>query len=359
MYQSILRPLFFKLPAETAHNLAFSILESTQSMTNVLPRMLDVKDERLHQSIWGIPFRNPIGLAGGFDKNARCIRWWDWLGFSFAEIGTVTPLPQIGNPKPRMFRYPEEHAIVNRMGFNNDGSDAIRERLEASSKMMNQKPFVLGVSIGKQKETPANEIEQVIRDYVSSIDKLYLYGDYFAVNVSSPNTKDLRSLQERNALEQLLRALLETLDELAAVYNHPKRKPLCVKIAPDITREQLEDITEVVLNNKIDGIIATNTTNQTANRETGGLSGVPLRVKSTEVIHRISQLTDGNVPIIGCGGIFTAEDAIEKLQAGAWLLQVYTGIVYEGPAMVYSMNKSLVQYIQKNGLESIEKIRKQ
>lgn len=359
MYQTILRPLFFKLPAETAHNLAFSMLESTQSMTDVLPRMLEVKDERLHQTIWGIPFRNPIGLAGGFDKNARCIRWWDWLGFSFAEIGTVTPLPQKGNPKPRMFRYPDEHAIVNRMGFNNDGSEAIRERLEASSDIMNQKPFVLGVSIGKQKETPANEIDRVIQDYVSSIDKLYLYGDYFAVNVSSPNTKDLRSLQERNALEQLLRALLETLDELAVVHNHPKRKPLCVKIAPDITEEQLEDITEVVINNKIDGIIATNTTNQTANRESGGLSGIPVREKSTAVIHKISQLTAGSVPIIGCGGIFTAEDAIEKLQAGAWLLQVYTGFVYEGPAMVRSINKSLLQYIQENSFESIETIRKQ
>lgn len=327
-------------------------------MADALPRLLDVKDERLQQTIWGIPFRNPIGLAGGFDKNARCPRWWDWLGFSYAEIGTVTPLPQTGNPKPRLFRYPEELAIVNRMGFNNDGSDAIRQRLDQSSEKMKDKPFVLGVSIGKQKETPANDIEQVIRDYVSSIDKLYLFGDYFAVNVSSPNTKDLRSLQERNALEQLLRALLETLDEMAAVYNH-KRKPLCVKIAPDITGEQLEDIIEVVINNRIDGIIATNTTNQTANRESGGLSGVPLRDRSTEIIRRIAEMSEGKVPIIGCGGIFNSDDALEKLQAGAWLLQVYTGFVYQGPTMVSKINRSLSQHLTQHNLNSIAAIRQQ
>lgn len=356
MYQSLIRPLLFKLPAETAHNLSFSMLQSLDGAINYLPRMYEYPDVLLEQTLWGLPFRNPIGLAGGFDKNARCIRWWDWLGFSFAEIGTVTPMPQVGNSRPRLFRYPEEKALVNRMGFNNEGADAIRDRLEKYQPYKSGKPFVLGVSIGKQKDTPADDIELVIRDYVSSLDKLYLNGDYFAVNVSSPNTKDLRSLQERNALESLLRALLQTLDELAVLHNHPKRKPLCIKIAPDLSETQITDIVDVVVNNRIDGIIATNTTNQTANRETGGLSGAPLRERSTEVIRKIAQLTNREVAIIGCGGIFSFEDALEKLQAGAWLLQVYTGFVYEGPSMVYRLNKSLAEYIKEQQLKSIREI---
>lgn len=357
MYKSLIRPMLFQLPAETAHNVSFSILQNLEGITGWLPRVFDYSNSALEQTIWGLPFRNPIGLAGGFDKNARCICWWDWLGFSYAEIGTVTPLPQVGNPKPRLFRYHDEQALVNRMGFNNEGADAIRDRLENHHQKKSNKPFVLGISIGKQKDTPADDIERVIRDYVSSLDKLYLFGDYFAVNVSSPNTKDLRSLQERNALESLLRALLLTLDELAAMHNHLKRKPLCIKIAPDLTESQLIDIAEVVHNNHIDGIIAANTTNQTAARESGGLSGAPLRERSTEVIHRIAQLTNGSVPIIGVGGIFRVEDALEKLQAGAWLLQVYTGFVYEGPSMVYRLNKDLTAWMQEYDLKSIQDIR--
>ncbi len=357
MYKSLIRPILFKLPAETAHNISFSLMQSTQWMTGILPRLFDINDPRLQQTVWGIPFRNPIGLAGGFDKNARCVPWWNWLGFSFAEIGTVTPLPQTGNPKPRLFRYPDEHAIVNRMGFNNAGSEKVAQQLKQYAEAMSNQNFVIGASIGKQKETPADQIDLVIRDYQTSIDCLYDFSDYFAVNVSSPNTKDLRALQERNSLESLLRALIQTLDELAAVNNQPKRKPICVKIAPDLNDEQIENIVEVVTTNRMDGIIATNTTNQTGDRESGGLSGQPLRERSTEVIHRIAQLTKGKVPIIGCGGIFTFEDALEKLQAGAWLLQVYTGFVYEGPAMIPRINRELVRCMEENDIHHIENIR--
>lgn len=359
MYKRWIRPLLFRLPPETAHDLALWVMERTQGAAAYLPRRLEPNDERLQQTIWGIPFRNPIGLAGGFDKNARCIQWWDSLGFAFAEIGTVTPRPQSGNPKPRLFRYPEEQALVNRMGFNNQGADRIRSRLEAASNSANHKRCVLGVSIGKQKETPAHDLHAVIADYEYTLEQLHPFADYFAVNVSSPNTRDLRTLQERNSLEALLRALIHKLNDLAAAQNQNpvKRKPLCVKIAPDITSAQIEDIADVVLNNRIDGIIATNTSNQTANRETGGLSGAPLRQRATEVIHAFAQYTQAQVPIIGCGGIFTAQDAVEKLHAGAWLLQIYTGFVYEGPAMAGRLNRSLSQYLQDHHLDSIQQMR--
>jgi dihydroorotate dehydrogenase len=287
--------------------------------------------------LFGIDFPNPVGLAAGLDKNARLVKEFSSLGFGFVEIGTVTALPQKGNPKKRLFRIVDQEAIINRMGFNNDGVKKIAKRLRKKGKV------IVGGNIGKNKNTT---FEDTISDYLISFDNLFDYVDYFAVNVSSPNTENLRDLQHQENLRHLLNKLQQN--------NKSKKypKPILLKIAPDLSENQLLDIIEVVKETKIDGIIATNTTvdrSQLKNtskiiNEKGGLSGAPLKDKSTEIIRFLHKNSNGSIPIVGVGGIMSPEDAIEKIKAGASLIQLYSGLIYSGPTLVKQINNAILKY---------------
>jgi dihydroorotate dehydrogenase len=293
-----------------------------------------VKDSRLETEVFGLKFKNPVGLAAGFDKNAVLYKELSNFGFGFIEIGTLTPKAQDGNPKKRLFRLKEDSAIINRMGFNNGGVE------EAVLRLKKNNGVLIGGNIGKNKVTPN---EEATSDYEICFDALFDYVDYFVVNVSSPNTPNLRALQDKEPLTQLLQTLQNK--NLAK----PKQKPILLKIAPDLTDEQLLDIIDIVNETKIAGVIATNTTLsreglQSENKiEAGGLSGKPLAKRATEVIRFLSEKSNKSFPIIGVGGIHSAEDAIEKLEAGASLVQLYTGFIYEGPALVKAINKAILR----------------
>ncbi len=300
--------------------------------------MFGVQDPKLERELFGLKFPNPVGLAAGFDKDAKLIDELGNLGFGFIEIGTLTPKGQEGNPKPRLFRLPEDQAIINRMGFNNEGVDA------AVARLRNRKSKVIvGGNIGKNKVTPN---EEALNDYLYCFKALYDVVDYFVVNVSSPNTPDLRALQEKEPLQQLLLALQEQNSKM------PKPKPLLLKIAPDLNEAQLNDIIEIAQEAKLSGIIATNTTISRDGLHTtsqkvqeigaGGLSGKPLTKRSTEIIRYLRQHLPQTIKLIGVGGIMTAEDALEKLDAGADLVQLYTGFIYEGPSLISQINKKLL-----------------
>jgi len=301
--------------------------------------LFKVKDARLEREVFGLKFDNPVGLAAGFDKDAKLFDELASFGFGFVEIGTVTPLPQDGNPKPRLFRVKDDSGLINRMGFNNQGIEAVVARLRRR-----KTNITIGGNIGKNKVTPN---EKAVADYEICFEKLFPYVDYFAVNVSSPNTPGLRDLQEKAPLT----ALLNRLQELNSAKE--SRKPILLKIAPDLTNEQLDDIIEIVAGTKIDGVVATNTTIDRSGLKTdktkveaigsGGLSGKPVRVRSTEVIKYLADKSNRAFPIIGVGGIHSAEDALEKLDAGATLLQVYTGFIYEGPSLVKRINKAILK----------------
>jgi dihydroorotate dehydrogenase len=298
-----------------------------------------VKDARLEREVFGLKFDNPVGLAAGFDKDAKLFDELASFGFGFIEIGTVTPLPQEGNPKPRLFRLKDDSGLINRMGFNNQGIEAAVARLRRR-----KTNIIIGGNIGKNKVTSN---EKAVDDYEICFEKLFPYVDYFAVNVSSPNTPGLRDLQEKAPLT----ALLNRLQELNIAKE--SRKPILLKIAPDLTNEQLDDIIEIVADTKIDGVVATNTTIDRSGLKTdknkvdaignGGLSGKPVRIRSIEVIKYLADKSNKAFPIIGVGGIHSAEDALEKLDAGATLLQVYTGFIYEGPALVKRINKAILK----------------
>lgn len=292
--------------------------------------------KKFQYTLFNLNFSNPVGLAAGFDKNAKYLRELEALGFGFVEIGTVTPKPQAGNDKPRLFRLPKDKAIINRMGFNNDGVEVMKKRLmDWQMKVGNAKSkMIIGGNIGKNKITPN---EEAWKDYEICFNELYEYVDYFVVNVSSPNTPGLRELQEKESLRKIL-THLQTLRSQKTNY-----KPILLKIAPDLTNEQLDDVIDLSTEIKLDGLVATNTTISRAHLITepatlekicaGGLSGLPVKQRSTEVVHYIHQKTNGSIPIIASGGIFTAADAREKLNAGASLVQVWTGFIYEGPAI--------------------------
>ncbi|MBD3265529.1 quinone-dependent dihydroorotate dehydrogenase [bacterium] len=349
-YIHVARPLLFQVDPETVHDWMMRCIPYSRPLKPWIKSFFSFQDAQLEQEIWGLKFANPIGLAGGFDKNAECADMWDMFGFGFVELGTVTPLPQAGNPKPRLFRYPREKALVNRMGFNNDGSARIAKRLSDQVKKKRGFPGITGISIGKQFNTPVDNLELVKEDYVTCLETLYPYADYFAVNVSSPNTQNLRDLQSVDHLDILLGALLDSMDE----HVEGQRKPLLVKFAPDLSDDDIKSATHVILNRELDGIIATNTTNQTGGRETGGLSGTPLRERATDVIRLIAAETGGTLPLIGSGGIFTVEDAIEKMKAGAWLLQGYTGFVYHGPAFAKTLCEGICQYMKEQNCMTIQ-----
>ena len=298
-----------------------------------------VKKVGLEREVFGIKFDNPVGLAAGFDKDAKLFDELASFGFGFIEIGTVTPLPQDGNPKPRLFRLNDDSGLINRMGFNNQGIELVVARLRRK-----KSDIIIGGNIGKNKHTLN---EDAVNDYAICFEKLFSYVDYFAVNVSSPNTPGLRDLQEKKPLTALLNSLQELNNK------KEKRKPILLKIAPDLTNEQLDDIIDIVVDTKIDGVIASNTTIDRSGLKTnensvqaignGGLSGKPIRLRSTQVIKYLADKSNKAFPIIGVGGIHSAEDAIEKLDAGATLLQVYTGFIYEGPSIVKRINKAILE----------------
>lgn len=305
---------------------------------NLLKSIYTVDDLRLEREVFGLKFKNPVGLAAGFDKNAEYIEDMANFGFGFIEIGTVTPKPQAGNDKPRMFRLVNDEALINRMGFNNQGADVAAGRLKY---LKNTQGVIIGGNIGKNKITPN---EDAVNDYIYCFHVLYDYVDYFVVNVSSPNTPGLRDLQEKGPLMHILNTLQDLNNQ------KPIAKPILLKIAPDLTDSQLDDIVEIVTETKIAGLIATNTTisreglksDPNLVKEVGGVSGKPLTKRSTEVIKYINEKANGAFPIIGVGGIHSAEDAIEKLNAGAALVQVYTGFIYEGPTLISNICKSLL-----------------
>jgi dihydroorotate dehydrogenase len=341
MYKIVRFILFFFNP-EFIHNILFRLIKFTAMIPGInwtWRLLFKVKDTRLEREVFGLKFENPVGLAAGFDKDAKLFDELGAFGFGFVEIGTVTPLPQEGNPKPRLFRVKQDNALINRMGFNNSGIEAVTSKLRRKKTKL-----IIGGNIGKNKLTPN---EDAVSDYEICFEKLFPYVDYFAVNVSSPNTPGLRDLQEKAPLT----ALLNRLQELNSAKD--KRKPILLKIAPDLTNAQLDDIVTIVADTKIDGVIATNTTIDRNGLKTdknklkaignGGLSGKPVKSRSTEVIKYLADTSNKAFPIIGVGGIHSPVDALEKLDAGATLVQLYTGFIYEGPALIKRINKAILQ----------------
>lgn len=340
MYKTLLRPLFFKIDAERIHHRVFDWLHIAGRLPGLMPLASAIyrfEHRSLERTVLGIRFRNPVGIAAGLDKDAKVIDELAAFGFGFIEIGTLTPKPQQGNEKPRLFRLPADKALINRMGFNNEGVDAAVARLKRRKSKV-----IIGGNIGKNKATPN---EEALHDYVACFHALDPYVDYFAVNVSSPNTPGLRALQEKEPLRNLLSAI----KRLSQSSNKPK--PVLLKIAPDLTNDQLDDVIEILLLTKTDGVIATNTTISREGLNTaedvvkqmgsGGLSGAPLTKRSTEIIRYLRTKLGANYPIIGVGGIMTPTDALEKLDAGADLIQLYTGFVYEGPGLVKRIKESI------------------
>lgn len=331
--------MLYQMPPERAHYFTAGALNTACSIAPIrsaIRAAFATTDGALEREVFGLKFPNPVGLAAGFDKNALWIDALEALGFGFIEIGTVTPKPQPGNDKPRLFRLIKDEALINRMGFNNQGVDTAVRHIQESN---HRTP--LGGNIGKNKVTPN---DQAVRDYEISFRKLYDHVDYFVVNVSSPNTPGLRELQGKDELKRIFDALFEIREKQSI------RRPVLLKIAPDLNDSQLEEIVTLVKEMGIDGLIATNTTlsrkglrsNPNLTKETGGLSGKPVTSRSTEVIRAIRDLSGGSIPIIGVGGIHSADDAIEKLEAGASLVQLYTGFIYEGPGLIRRINKRLL-----------------
>jgi dihydroorotate dehydrogenase len=332
LYRSVVRPILFSLDAERVHHLAMSGLAAFGPL---LERWAPKNpDPRLARSFFGLTFPNPVGLAAGFDKNAVALAAWAGLGFGFAEVGTITARAQSGNPKPRVFRVPECDAIINRLGFNNDGADAIAERLRRLRMTQRWPTIPVGINLGKSRVTP---VEEATADYLLSFDRLQHYGDYFVLNVSSPNTPGLRALQDHVALDELLGDVQR---------RNAAGAPLLVKIAPDLEWAQLEDILALVEEHHVAGLIATNTTVDLTSvpeprRTQGGLSGHPLRERATQIVRFITARS--KVPVIAVGGILSPDDALEKFDAGAALIQLYTGFIYEGPGLIRRICEALVQ----------------
>lgn len=337
MYKAIIQPILFQIDPEKVHYFTFSMLRKLFRLPFVLgivKKKFLVEDPRLEREVFGLKFKNPVGLAAGFDKDAKLYRELAAFGFGFIEIGTLTPKPQPGNEKKRLFRLKEDKAIINRMGFNNGGVEEAVERLRKN------KNVLIGGNIGKNKVTPN---DRAVDDYIVCFDALFEHVDYFVVNVSSPNTPNLRELQDKEPLTNLLNTLQKKNTE------KPNPKPILLKIAPDLTDSQLLDIIDIIKDTGIAGVIATNTTISRENltsgeqNETGGLSGKPLKERATEVIRFLSEKSNKAFPIIGVGGIMSPEDALEKLEAGASLVQVYTGFIYEGPKLIRDINKEILK----------------
>ena len=361
LWRSIGRSLLFKFPAEWAHHFsmgAFTGLSSIPAIPSLVRSKYTVNDQRLGTEVFGLPFANPVGLAAGFDKDAKWFPDLANLGFSHVEVGTLTGKGQSGNPKPRLFRLPADKAIINRMGFNNAGSDAAARRLAKTPKA--SPSDILGINIGKTKVVP---VEEATSDYLFSFERLFSYADYFTVNVSSPNTPGLRTLQNREPLIELLTAIQE-LNAKLATDHEIAAKPILLKIAPDLGEGQLEDIVSIVKETKLAGLIATNTTisrdglkspdSMVSEIGNGGLSGSPLTSRSRNVVSQAFKLADGAFPIIGVGGIMNGDDAWSMIGAGASLVQLYTGFIYGGPSIVKDINKTILRRITELNLNSVQ-----
>lgn len=333
-----LRPLLFRLDPETAHHLSLSWLQSLARLGPLNPFRQSLP--ACERTVMGLTFQNPVGLAAGLDKNADYLAGLAALGFGFIEVGTVTPLPQAGNPKPRLFRLPEAKALINRMGFNNKGVDYTVEQVKKA-----RFNGILGINIGKNRATP---LERALEDYSIALRKVYPYADYIAVNISSPNTPGLRELQQGEHLRHLLAGLKEERDRLAQ--QQQKRVPLAIKIAPDLTHDQLKRLADTLAEHQMDAVIATNTTasresveNLPHGQEAGGLSGKPLFEQATDAVRQLHRHLQGALPIIACGGILSPEDAKKKIEAGASLVQIYSGLIYQGPGLVKAIGDALAE----------------
>jgi dihydroorotate dehydrogenase len=336
MIYPLLRQALFKLDAETAHNLTLKLLQNT--LRGKLGQAFNAQVPHNPTTVMGLDFKNPVGLSAGLDKNADYLDGLGNLGFGFIEVGTVTPRPQLGNPKPRMFRIEQKSAILNRMGFNNKGVDYLIEQVK-----QHRYKGILGINIGKNKDTP---LESANSDYLNCLEKVYPYADYVAVNISSPNTPGLRDLQHGDMLDTLFSQLKLKQHELAELHN--QYVPIAVKIAPDMSDDEIDAFAQTALQHKIDAVIATNTTNSREGVEglkiaeqAGGLSGAPLTQKSTLVISRLGTTLAGSIPIIGVGGIMSPEDAQAKIDAGASLVQLFSGFVYKGPSLIKQISKQI------------------
>ena len=364
VYRNFIRPALFSLDAERIHEFTLNQL-SRASRSGFACRALEsfFAAPPLSVDLFGLRFPNPVGLAAGMDKNARAVSAWAALGFGFSELGAVTWHAQSGNPAPRIFRAVAEHAIVNRMGFNNDGAEALGATLRDWRAAGHWPRHPVGINLGKSRITP---LEKAAQDYANSFRVLRDLADFFVVNVSSPNTPDLRQLQDKTALDEILAALHEVQCERPAVTaprNAPRAKPILVKVAPDLSFDALDEIVELAERRNLAGIVATNTTlarpetrdvrARTVYLESGGLSGQPLRKRSTEVVRHLFRQTRGRLPIIGVGGIFTAQDAWEKITAGASLIQVYTGLVYEGPGLAKAIVAGLRGMLAERGMKGV------
>jgi len=353
LYRQWVLPLFFKLEPETAHWVAMEGIRLAGQIPfglQCLAGLFGLEDARLETDVFGLHFRNPVGLAAGYDKDARAVRELTALGFGHLEVGTVTPLPQAGNPRPRIFRIPEDKVVINRMGFPNQGARAMCTRLRrAHSRPIQAR---VGVNIGKGRQTP---LERATEDYSQLLRQVHPYADFVTVNVSSPNTPDLRKLQNKQALAELLGELAQV--RAAAC----PETPLLVKIAPDLTFAEIDNVLDVAAAAGVSGIVATNTTSnrhgvgsrRPARNESGGMSGEPLQRRSTRIIRHIYRQTKGAMPIIGVGGVNSVDAALEKIKAGASLVQVYTGLIYQGPGLVRAINQGLANRMSALGLERI------
>lgn len=339
MYTQVIRPLLFLLPPETAHQLTLAMVRQAgriPPITALLRYRFRVEPDPVH--LFGLTFENPVGLAAGYDKDAEAVSGLSALGFGHIEVGTITPRPQSGNPKPRVFRLAADQAVINRMGFPGKGAEYCLQQLTN----MKERTTILGVNIGKNKDTP---LADAVLDYTYLIRQFANLADYFTINISSPNTVGLRDLQHKNHLENLLAEITYVRDEI--VRNTKKKIPLMVKLAPDLSTQQLDEALDIILAQTFDGVIATNTTisrpalRSPHQNETGGLSGTPLKEPSTRMISHIHKETDGKLPIIGVGGIASPEDARAKLDAGASLVQIYTGLIYQGPKLVQTIANNL------------------
>lgn len=351
MYRRTIFPIFARVEAETAHDWTLRLLARVSAAPRLLRfvgRLTEWSDPRLHVDLWGLHFRNPLGVAAGLDKNGRAVSALLRMGWGHVEVGTVTPLPQAGNPRPRIFRLGADDALVNRMGFPGEGAEAVRRHLLRRPSGVG----IVGVNVGANKASV--EAGSAAADYQIAFERCYDVADYLTINVSSPNTARLRELQGKAALAALIRQVATSRDRMAV------RKPLLVKLAPDLTPSEIDDILAVSLDGGIDGLVATNTTIGRPEtllgehkREVGGLSGRPLRDRATDIVRYLYSSTGGRLPIVGVGGVFNAEDAFAKLAAGASLVQIYTGLIYEGPGMARRVNRELVKLLDREGIDSI------
>jgi dihydroorotate dehydrogenase len=356
LYKSLIRPILFRKDPEESHETILAVLSRLEFLHCVLEQFYRIADERLTVQIGPLIFSNPVGLAGGFDKNAVAVKSIAAFGFGFIEIGAVTAQAQPGNPKPRLYRLPEDSALINRLGFNNEGALAISAKLATLKERGGLPQIPMGINIGRTKIV---ETKDAVADFLFAFEKLFPYGDFFTLNVSSPNTPNLRDLQEKNLLQELLSAVQERNRELAATVRQ-SAKPVFVKIAPDMELSQVDAVIEVVESVKLAGIVATNATafmreklRSPAGREPGGLSGRPITDWVTSLIAHIYKTTAGRMPIIGVGGVFNAQDAYDKIRAGASAVQIYTGFVYEGPGTVRRINRGLLRLMRRDGIKSI------